>query len=361
MSSVNKDIVLVTGSSGFLGQHIVKLLQEKDDEVEEIRLFDSRPYKNNLGHEEKKPMKHIIGDLRNMQKLEEALTGVTCVIHAAAVIDVSLFSDRELLEYVNVNGTKNVIDACIKKNVPKLIFTSSVDVCIGGEHIFYGTESTTPIPKKFLMGPYAETKCRAEQMILDASGTLLNDGETKLRTLSLRPTVIYGEEDRFLVTSILRMAKENNGIVRRIHSLDERLQMTYVGNAAWAHIKAKQTIGKDESVSGEAFFVTDDTPIIDIYENIRPFVEERGFKLSEYVIPYWIVFLFLFFIASITRLISFVFVPPWRIQNPSTLDYICSTFFFNRSKAILRLGYQPIYTPEESREKSITFYSKVQL
>lgn len=359
--STNKDIVLVTGSSGFLGQHIVKLLQEKDDEVEEIRLFDNRPYKNNLGHEEKKPMKHIVGDIRNVQKLEEAFTGVTCVIHVAAAIDVNLFPDKDTLEYVNVTGTRNIIDTCIKKNVPKLIFTSTVDVCIGGEHIFYGTESTTPIPRKFLMGPYAETKCRAEQMVLDASGTVLDDGETKLRTLSLRPTVTYGEEDRFLVASILRMAKENNGVVRRIHSLDERLQMTYVGNVAWAHIKAKQALGKDESISGEPFFITDDTPIIDLYENIRPFVEKRGFKLSDYVIPYWIVFIFLFFVSSIAKLISFVYILPWRIQNPSVLDYVCSTFFFNRSKAILRLGYQPLYTPEESSDKSLAYYSKMEL
>lgn len=44
-----KEVVLVTGSSGCLGQHIVKLLQEKDDNVSEIRLFDRIPYENKLG------------------------------------------------------------------------------------------------------------------------------------------------------------------------------------------------------------------------------------------------------------------------------------------------------------------------
>ena len=43
------DIVMVTGGSGFLGQHIVKLLQEKADTVKEIRVFDIIPYVNKLG------------------------------------------------------------------------------------------------------------------------------------------------------------------------------------------------------------------------------------------------------------------------------------------------------------------------
>lgn len=44
-----KQIVLVTGASGFLGQHVVKLLQEKDSRVREIRCFDLKPYENKLG------------------------------------------------------------------------------------------------------------------------------------------------------------------------------------------------------------------------------------------------------------------------------------------------------------------------
>ena len=43
------DVVLVTGGAGFLGQHVVKLLQERASDVKEIRVFDRIPYENQLG------------------------------------------------------------------------------------------------------------------------------------------------------------------------------------------------------------------------------------------------------------------------------------------------------------------------
>lgn len=49
MGDANKQVVLVTGSSGFVGQHVVKLLQEKDQHVREIRCLDLKPYQNILG------------------------------------------------------------------------------------------------------------------------------------------------------------------------------------------------------------------------------------------------------------------------------------------------------------------------
>lgn len=169
-------VVLVTGSSGFLGQHVVKLLQEQDKTVKEIRLFDTKPYENKLNHATEKPMKATVGDICNAKVVQEAFAGVDCVIHTAALVDVGLFPDTEALEAVNVEGTRTVIDACIRQNVPYLVFTSTVDVVVSSNHIFFGAENTTFTPKHFLMGPYAETKHRAEQLVLQANQRVLADG-----------------------------------------------------------------------------------------------------------------------------------------------------------------------------------------
>jgi len=48
-SATRKEVILVTGGAGFLGQHVVRLLQERAKNVDEIRVFDTRPYRNKLG------------------------------------------------------------------------------------------------------------------------------------------------------------------------------------------------------------------------------------------------------------------------------------------------------------------------
>ncbi|XP_054709579.1 3 beta-hydroxysteroid dehydrogenase type 7-like [Uloborus diversus] len=355
-----KEVIVVTGSSGCLGQHVVKLLQERDENVSEIRLFDRKPYQNKLGHSEKIPMKHYVADIRNMDSVLEALSGADCVIHAACVIDIGLFPDAKEMESTNIDGTANIIEGCIQQNVSRLVFASTTDMVCGTEHIFYGTESTTPIPTSFMIGKYGETKCKSEALVLKASGTLLANGN-KLRTAAVRPTPFFGEEDKQFFYRAMQYTKKHNGYYRRIRSLDERLQICYVGNAAWAHIKAKDCLAVDESISGEAFFITDDMDVIDIHEHMQPYLESRGFTISNYVFPYWLAWIILTFTTLIVYFIN-IFVK-FRPDIPSVaqLNYMCSTFFYNRSKATLRLDYQPIYTPEEAKENSMKYYSKVPL
>lgn len=356
------EVVLVTGANGCLGQHIVRLLQEKDDSVKEIRLFDLVAYENKLGHATPKVMKTIVGDVRKLSDLLDAFQGVDCVIHAAAVVDITMFPDEKLLQETNVAGTRNVISACVQRNVIRLVYTSTVDMMYGGEHIFYGMESTTVEPKSKSLGVYAETKAQGEHAILKASGQMLDNGTDRLRSLAIRPTIVYGEEDHHFVPFMLRMAKVwSKGTLMRVHSLDERLQVTYAGNAAWAHIKAKERLIHDNTISGEAFYVTDDTPIVDIYENIRPYVEASKHKMSERVLPYWFVYFALVFLSLFLRLVRPIYKMSKPLVPSGVVSYMCSTIFFNRSKAILRLNYQPIYTHEEAQTNSLKYYSKLKI
>ncbi|GFU45640.1 3 beta-hydroxysteroid dehydrogenase type 7 [Nephila pilipes] len=357
---IGNEIIVVTGSSGFVGQHLVKLLQERDDNCAEIRLFDLKPYENKLGHSEKKPVKHYVADIRDKNALLEALKGADCVIHAAAVVDIKLFPNVEEMVSTNVDGTQFIIDACIQQNVPRLVFVSTTDVVCGTEHIFYGTESTTPIPSTFMIGKYGETKCKAEKLALSANGQLLANGERALRTVSIRPTPLYGQEDKHFFYEAIRYAKKHKYYLR-IRSLDERLQICYVGNAAWALIKAKDRLVVDETICGESFFITDDSAIIDIHEHIRPFMEARHIKVSNYIFPYWLAWIILSLICLFLRVINVFVKYEVDIPSVSQLNYMCSTFFYNRSKATLRLDYQPIFNPEEADSFSLDYYSNVEL
>lgn len=186
-------------------------------------------------------------------------------------------------------------------------------------------------------------------------------GENTLHTVSVRPTPFYGEEDKKFFYSILKHTKKHNGYYRKIRSLDERLQVCYVGNAAWAHVKAKDRLAVDETISGEAFFVTDDTPIIDIHEHLQYYIEARGYKVSDYIFPYWLAWIVLSLLGLIISIINMFVKFEVDIPPVSSLNYMCSTFFFNRSKATLRLDYQPLYSPEEAKELSLKYYKNVTL
>jgi nucleoside-diphosphate-sugar epimerase len=74
------------------------------------------------------------------------------------------------------SGTANVIQACVEHNVPRLIYTSSVDVVIGFDDIINGEESL-PVPKRFLFHGYPDTKHRAESLVAEANGRALAAGK----------------------------------------------------------------------------------------------------------------------------------------------------------------------------------------
>ena len=77
-----------------------------------------------------------------------------------------------------------MLEACLAKRVPRLIFTSTIDVVIGEEEIREGDE-TLPIPDKFLFPGYPATKLRAEQLVLKANGASFSSGEFRLRRACL--------------------------------------------------------------------------------------------------------------------------------------------------------------------------------
>lgn len=360
MSEAHKQTVLVTGSSGCLGQHVVRLLHENDDTVGEIRCFDIKPYQNNMQHKIVKEMQITTADIRNERQLINAMKDVDVVIHCAALIDLGFYQNKSELQSVNVEGTQKVIDAAVECNVPYLVHISGADVSIGSDPIYYGSENTTFIPKKHLLGEYSKSKYEAEQIVTEANGRSLSNGSQKLQTVVLRPTWIYGEEDNNFLTKILGVAKSTGGVLRRIDNVFIRGQPVYAGNVACACLRAKDKLQVDPSVGGEHFFITDDTKILDPFEFVEPYVKAKGFQLSARAYPFWLFVLILSLYSWLINLLWSVY----PIKLPANLTtanvrFLCTTYFFNRTKATLRLDYEPLYEHEESETRSLQYYKKV--
>ncbi len=112
-------MIFVTGASGLVGSHLIKSLVEKESSV--VALYRSAP----PIFEGANKVKWVQGDLLDMESLENALEGVTQVYHCAAIVSFAPAQAANML-HANIEGTANVVNACIEKNIQKLVYVSSV-------------------------------------------------------------------------------------------------------------------------------------------------------------------------------------------------------------------------------------------
>lgn len=138
------------------------------------------------------------GDVTDPASLEKAFEGADVVYHSAGVIELKP-GNEDWVYKVNVTGTKNVVEACKKCGVRKLVYMSSVDTYPPLPDNQLMTELSHYDPE-ILEGTYAKTKAEATQYVIDANGT---DG---LETVILQPSACIGPYD-YKVSSIGEMVR----------------------------------------------------------------------------------------------------------------------------------------------------------
>jgi dihydroflavonol-4-reductase len=151
-------LVYVTGASGFVGGHVARELREQGADVRDDWV-----------------------DLLDGDRLRRAVARCDAVVHVAALY--SFTAPARELESVNVEGTRNVIDACRRAGVARIVHTSTCATCgpVPGRQ---ATEEDTP-PAWELVVPYKRTKLEAERLALAAGAVCVNpttpvgDGDTR--------------------------------------------------------------------------------------------------------------------------------------------------------------------------------------
>jgi len=186
-----KELYLVTGAAGHLGSAIIRQLKKLNKKVRGLVLQGEKNIPEGIDV--------FYGDVTNKDSLKgffEVSDSELIVIHCAGIVSIaSKYS--QLMYDVNVNGTKNIVDLCIDKNVKKLIYVSSVHAIPEkpkGE-IIYETKDFNPDEVK---GNYAKTKAEATKHVLESS---------KFLNLSIvHPSGICGPYDfgRGHVTTLVR-------------------------------------------------------------------------------------------------------------------------------------------------------------
>ncbi len=232
--------VLVTGGGGFLGGAIVRRLVA---EGARVRSFSRQHYPalDAMG------VRQIQGDLADPEAVKKAMTQMDIVFHVAAKPGV--WGRYEDYHRPNVVGTENVLQACRDLGVGHLVYSSSASVVFNGRDMA-GVDESVPYPDHW-EAHYPRTKARAEKMVLAA-------GRQDLKTIALRPHLIWGPEDNHLVPRIIQRARR----LRRVGPGHNRVDTIYIDNAAEAHLLAAKALLRRPALSGRVYFITQDDPIV---------------------------------------------------------------------------------------------------
>lgn len=315
---------VVTGATGMLGNSLVRELLKNKRKIRvlirktsDVTCFnDCSPY-----------IEYFTGDVLDLNSLNLAFEGAEFVYHLASEVSILPRPDKTL-EKVNLEGTKNVIKACINNNVKRLIYTSSI-------HIF----KEPPLYKKSAivnkiinedlaidlnhpLGPYNQTKAAATIEVLNAVRQ-----NTDFDAVILCPTAILGPYD-FKISNlgylILNYCKGKQRII-----IDGAYDFVDARDVAIGHILAA-----DKGKRGEMYILSGYR--VEIPDLIKMLAKITGLNLHVFKIPYWIIYP-----------LSFIAPLYYKITNTKPLfttysiKTVRSNSFISHKKATEQLGYNP--------------------
>lgn len=207
--------VFITGGSGFLGRHLVwRFCQNhrvlftgrNTGAIDEVYANAAKPVDSMV-------LDHRDSDSR--QVLVELTKGASVVIHNAALS--SPWGRRQQFEVANVKSTKDVVAACERNNVRRLVLISSPSVYFDYQDRANITEDHV-LPRA--VNHYAETKAIAEQIALNSSIE---------EVVVLRPRALFGPWDATLMPRLLKVMRR--GTVPLIRGGEALVDLTYIDNA----------------------------------------------------------------------------------------------------------------------------------
>jgi nucleoside-diphosphate-sugar epimerase len=308
---------LVTGGGGFLGEAIVRGLLQRGAAV---RSFSRQAHAalTALGVEQ------LRGDLADASSVSSAAQGSDIVFHVAA--KPGIWGDYEEYHRTNVIGTQNVIAACRRHGVPRLVYTSSPSVVFDGRDM-EGVDESVPYPASF-EAHYPRTKAMAEQLVRAAN-------DAQLATVSLRPHLIWGPGDNHLLPRLVARARA--GQLARIGSRPKLIDTVYVDNAADAHLLAAEKLAPGSPVAGKVYFVSQGEPV-PTWEMVNRLLLAAGAPPVTRAVPVWL---------ALT--LAWVFETASRISGSSAeprltrfvVHELSSAHWFDISAARRDFGYAP--------------------
>jgi nucleoside-diphosphate-sugar epimerase len=269
------------------------------------------------------------GDISFLNDAEKAVKGMDAVFHVAGRANI----DMEFRSYYNTHvvGTKNIVCACERQGVSKLVHTSTPAVVFNGGS-FSGGDESLPLCKRYHWY-YARTKALAEEYVL-------KHNSERLKTVAIRPHLIMGEGDPHFIPAIIRCIEK--GKLRVVGEGRNLVDITFVDNAAQAHILAFDALDAGK-ICGKAYFIGQERPVR-LWQFINTILRCTGLPLVEKHISFRRAYLLGGLMESWYEFFRPSKMPPMTRALAVALS---KDHYFSHERARKDLGYVPRITIEQ--------------
>jgi nucleoside-diphosphate-sugar epimerase len=323
---------LVTGGGGFLGRYIVEQLLARGDQVT-VFTRGAYPELADAG------ALVVRGDLQDTQAVRAACEGIEVVYHVAS--KTGYWGTRESFYGANVAGTQNVIAACQTQGVPKLVYTSTPSVVFDNRP-HEGCDESLPYAGHY-ESFYAETKAIAERMVRDANDM---DG---LLTVSLRPHLIFGPRDPHIIPRVI--ARAGKGFVPQIGDGTNVIDLTYVEDAARAHLLAADALAPGSPAAGSVYFITQGDPV-KAWEWLNTLLVSLGYRPVRGKVSLSAALVACTFLEFIYRVLPLKGEPP---ISRLVANELAMSHYYDISRAKRDLGYHPQLGTYEALQRTVAY------
>lgn len=317
--------ILVTGSTGFLGQHLVRALLARRHHVYMLgRQFEGAGSLLAAG------ATRVQADLRDRASIASACARMDAVYHVGAL---SAPWGRDVdFHAINVGGTEHVIAGCVRHNVGRLIVVSSPSVLFNGrdQHLL---NDSAPYPARFV-STYSATKKLAE----DRVNAAIRQG---LPALIVRPKAIFGPGDTSLFPRLIRAARA--GRLPQIGAGRNLVDLTYVDNVVQALVLALHAPG----AVGKTYTITNDEHV-PIWDVIRMVLRRLDIPAQLRTLPVTAAMAVAWLMELRARLTG-----REPLLTRYTVAALARTQTYDISAARHDLGYAPIVTVAEGIRRTL--------
>lgn len=322
---------LVTGATGFIGSHIAeRLVRDGEDVTAFVRKTSRIDFLKTIG------VKFAYGDINDTGSARNAMKGIDIVYHSAALADEWISSEEAYK--VNVEGTRNLLDAALDAKVKKFVFISSLAVLGMKNH--YGTKADAPYYKTG--DSYIDTKIDSEQLAMDYYK------KYNLPVTVIRPGFVFGPRDDKLVPRLSELLSRKQFIF--VGNGKNKINSVYIENLTSAIILA----ARSAKSTGQKYNVTNGSGMT---------FEELIFKIADIWklekpkkhIPKSLAYLLCGLLTGWARLAKSK-EPPYMTKT--RIKFSCLNLDFDIAKTKDELGYIPRISIEEGLRRTRAWMQK---